>query len=221
MKTDLPQVRIATRNDENEVMEMCRALWKENGLFTMNEDKVRACLHKCYDRSGAIVGVIGEPGHIEASTCLMISDFYYSDDWHLAELWNYVAEPFRKSRNAEALIEFGKSCSDKMKVPFFTGIITNSHMAGKVRMYRRLLGAPTGAFFLYNGNWKTRPMEDHRELRGRLREFAQTCTGHSKSVSFAVVRKEIAPLLREAADALATDDDLFGAPHGNGAALGG
>src|SRR5580698_414857 len=134
---DLPKVEIAKQSDEAEILAMCRRLWEENGLFSYNEDKVKECLHLCYarkkDEKGApcIVGVIkGDDGAIQASTCLMVSDFYYTSDWHLAELWNFVDEPYRVSRNAEALIQFGKSCADTMSVPFFTGIITNKQMAG-------------------------------------------------------------------------------------------
>ena len=150
MTNDLPTVMIAVMDDEELILAQCRRLHLENGLFTLNEDKIRNCLRMCYNRVSAsqtpvVVGVIkNKDGVIEASTCLMISDFYYTDDWHLAELWNFVDESYRRSRNAEALIEFGKSCSLKMDVPFFTGIITNRQMVGKVRMYRRLLGHPVG-----------------------------------------------------------------------------
>src|SRR5580698_530928 len=133
---DLPTVTIARPDQESAIMAMCNRLWEENGLFSYNPEKVRQCLHQCYARKDenatpVIVGVItNETGQIEASTCLMVSDFYYTDDWHLAELWNFVDEPYRASRNAEALIQFGKSCADTMSVPFFTGIITNKQMAG-------------------------------------------------------------------------------------------
>src|SRR5262245_66687015 len=101
---DLPKVRIATRADEEEVMAMCRALHEENGLFSLDEGKIRDIFRKYYDRKGAIIGVIGQAGNIEASTCLLISDNYYTNDNHLAELWNHVGRDYRHSRNAEALI---------------------------------------------------------------------------------------------------------------------
>ena len=202
--TVLPEVRIATPADEEEVMELCRRLWRENGLFTLNEQKVRDTIRKCYEAKGNIVGVIGPAGHIEASTCLSISDTHYTDDWHLVELWNYVAPEYRKSRNAEALIEFAKACSDKMKIPLFTGIITESALAGKVRLYRRRLGNPTGAFFVHNAKFKPRlddePIEDNSDLRKRLAAFVD---GHSnQKISREVVQKQLLPLLREVAEVL-------------------
>ena len=202
--TDLPEVRIATPADEDEVMELCRRLWSENGLFSLNESKVRDTIRKCYEAKGNIVGVIGAPGHLEASTCLSISDTHYTDDWHLVELWNFVEKEYRKSRNAEALIEFGKSCSDKMGIPLFTGILTERQLAGKVRLYRRRLGNPTGAFFVHNAKFKPRlddePIEDHGDLRRRLGQFADSHT--NQRIPKDVVQKQLLPLLREAAEVL-------------------
>jgi hypothetical protein len=143
-------------------MAMCRALHDENGLFPLNEDKIRGYLRKCHERKGTIVGVIGPRGKIEASTCLLISDMYYTNALHLAELWNHVGKDYRQSHNAEALIMFGKKCSDEIGIPLITGIITNNRVAGKVRLYRQVLGYPAGAFFVYNGQWMdgVKPSED-------------------------------------------------------------
>jgi len=216
MAQELPTVRLAEPADEEAVMAMARRLWEENGLFSLNENKVRDQLRRYFNREGTIVGVIGPVGDLEASTCLCINEYYYSDDWHLSELWNFVDKEFRRSRNAEALIEFGKSLANKMGCPLLTGIITNKQMAGKVRLYRRLLGQPAGAFFVHNAEWKPQPLEDHGELRNELREWAQTC--NDKRVHFDTVRKNIAPLLRKAAEALGEIDDTWAAPKRNGAA---
>lgn len=175
----LPLVRIATPADEEEVMAMCRELHDENGLFTLSEKKIRDLFRKCYERKGAIVGVVGPNGKIEATTCLLISDNYYTEDWHLAELWNHVGKDHRHSSNAEALIRFGIKCSDEIGIPFVTGIITNNRVAGKVRLYRQILGYPAGAFFVHGGKWAEgvkpseedfmKPLESRAERRQRER----------------------------------------------------
>lgn len=200
-------------------MAMCRRLHAENGLFTLDDKKVRECLRKWYDGEGGVVGVIGEPGKLQASTCLMIGSFYYTNDWHLEEHWNFVDKDFRRSRNAEALIEFGKDTADKMGIPLFTGIITNRQMAGKVRLYQRLLGHPAGAYFVYNAKWNVEPIVSHGELRGRLKQWAKTCNDAPREVTFTVAQKKLGPLLREAAEAISAEDNLWGAspsPSSNG-----
>lgn len=217
-------VSIAVPSDEEAIMEMCRRLHRENGIFDLNEDKVRALLRHCYarkeqDETRVIVGVIkNDKGVIEASTCLTVATYYYADSWHLGELWNFVDQSYRKSHNAEALIEFGKACARRMGIPLITGIITARQMAGKVRLYRRLLGTPAGAFFVYNASnptWQSEPMEDHSDLRGRLSSMAQWASErHNKEI--VVDGKKIASLLREAAQALRRDDNPWSATKTNG-----
>lgn len=179
---------------------MTKRLHAENGMFTYDEGKVRALLHRCFKGDKVIVGVIGASGRIEASTCLGIGDFYYTGDWHLEEFWNFVDADYRRSKNADALIEFGKSCADKMKIPFFTGIITAKQMAGKVRLYRRRLGHPIGAYFLYGGGL---PLPQVREamdggydgLRRQMSDFLARHGDHN--IPRKVAKDEMAPLLRE------------------------
>jgi hypothetical protein len=99
---------------------------------------------------------------------------------------------------------------------FLTGIITNSHMAGKVRLYRRLLGYPTGAFFIHNSDkWKSEPMAENGDLTRQLREAAHLC--HKKGIE--VVRQRIPPLLRQAADVLSNEDNVWESKTKNGGAV--
>jgi hypothetical protein len=178
--TELPTVRIPGPDEEDAIMVLCRAIHGEIGLFSFSEEKVRNQLRRCWSRQGTIIGVIGPKDNLQASTCLVISDYYYTNDWHLAELWNYVLTPYRRSRNAEALIEFGKKCSDEIGVPYITGIITNDRVIEKVRLYRRRLGMPAGAFFVHNGAWvRGAPtMEDVQKTYGTLFSKRQATNGH-------------------------------------------
>lgn len=221
MAQALPEVRIAQPTEADAVMAMCRRLHAENGLFSLNEEKVLKVIERCFKRELVIVGVVGEPGKLEGSICLMLSDYYYTDDWHVAELWNYVQPEYRRSRNAEALIRYGMDVAKRMHLPLVTGIVTNQSMAGKVRLYRRMLGTPAGAFFVYNSQWQAQPLEDYSELCHRLKDFANKCTATPRSITFTVAQKQVAPLLREAAIALGREDNLFGsAGKSNGAAAG-
>ncbi len=143
------RVRIADKEDEEELMAMCRRLHAENGMFMMNPDKVRTVLRKAFNREGGILGVIGDPGKIEAAIYMMVSTFWYSDEHHLEELFSYVSPEYRKSTNALDLVEFGKWCSDQSKFKLLIGIQSNERTAAKVRLYKRKLGDPIGAFFLH------------------------------------------------------------------------
>lgn len=144
------RVHIGERKDEEELMALCRQLASENGMFAVNEDKVRAMLRKAFDRQGGILGVIGEPGKIEAMIYLHVISFWYSDKPVLEELFAYVGPKYRKSKNAVELMQFAKFCADDINLPLFIGVISNERTAGKVRLYQRQFATPVGNFFVYN-----------------------------------------------------------------------
>lgn len=142
------RVRLATHDDEDELVAQCRRLHEENGLMEMSERKVRDMLRRSFDRMGGIIGVIGKPGEIEASIALSIGQIWYSDEWFLEELFNHVLPEYRRSTNARDLIVFAKNCADEIGLPLLIGVLSNDRTAAKVRLYERQLGTPSGAFFL-------------------------------------------------------------------------
>ena len=109
-------------------MALCRDLHEENGIFELNEDKVRIMLHKAFKREGGILGAIGPSGSIEGLIYMLVSTFWYSDSPHLEELFLYVSPPFRgKTRNAIELIQFAKWCSEQSGFPLLIGIISGTY----------------------------------------------------------------------------------------------
>ena len=145
------RVRIVGREDEEEVMTLCRDLHEENGIFALDEDKVRGMLRRAFDREGGILGAIGPSGNIQGLIYMLVSTFWYSDDPHLEELFMYVVPEFRKSRNAIELMHFAKWCSQQSGFPLLIGVISNERTEGKVRLYQRQFDKPLGNFFFYTG----------------------------------------------------------------------
>jgi hypothetical protein len=142
-------VRKAVPSDEPELMDMCRKLHSENGIFAFSERKVRNILQSAWNGQGGIIGVVGSPGKIEGSICLTICDYFYTEDFHLGELWNFVLPEHRKSTNAKEMIRFAMRCADEIGIPLIIGVLSNERTAAKVGLYRRLLGDPQGAFFVH------------------------------------------------------------------------
>ena len=143
------RVRKATPADGPELMEMCRELHAENGMFQMNEDKVAAMLQKAFQQQGAIIGALGPTGSIEGAIFMLISSFWYSNDWCLEELFSFVRPEHRRSTNAKELINFGKRCSDELGIPLVIGVVSNERTKAKVGLYQRQLADPVGAYFLH------------------------------------------------------------------------
>jgi hypothetical protein len=145
---DVPRVRLAKPEDEEEIFAICNLLHEENGLFHMDEEKVRARIRECTGQRGGIIGVIGDPGEVEAIICLVLNQFWYTNEWSLDEQFAYVLPNHRRSANAKELIVFAKACAQELKLPLVIGVLSNERTEAKVRLYERQLGAPAGAYFL-------------------------------------------------------------------------
>jgi hypothetical protein len=131
--------------------------------------------------------VIGAPGNIEAAIFLMIVQHWYASEHHIEELFCYVRPDCRRSTHAKTMITFARDCAEKIGVPLLIGIMTGVRMAAKVRMYRRILGPPAGAYFIANAKWGSieMPAEDFwrepvaRSAPGRKSGAAISDQGHA------------------------------------------
>jgi hypothetical protein len=143
------RVRRAVPADEPELMELCHELHAENAMFAMSEKKVTAMLARAFSQQGALIGALGPTGSIEGAIFMLISQFWYSDDFCLEELFSYVRPEFRRSTNAKELINFAKRCSDEIGIPLVIGVVSNERTKAKVGLYQRQLADPVGAYFLH------------------------------------------------------------------------
>lgn len=153
------KVRIAARDEEDAILGLCRELHAENGMVSMDDDLVRAMLRRSFDRQGGIIGAIGAPGAIEAMIFLLLTSFWSSRDTHLEELFSFVRPDHRKSDHAETLVRFAVQCAKECEIPLVIGVVTSKRLAGKVRLYRRVLGNPSGAYFVVNAKWDSEPAD--------------------------------------------------------------
>jgi hypothetical protein len=143
------RVRKADAGDEADLMELCRELHRENGLFSINEDRVRHFICRALSGQGGIIGVVGGRDNIEAALYLLISTHWYSDQWHLEELFAFVRPEYRKTNNAKDLICFAKRCSNEIGIPLVIGVVSNTRTEAKIRLYERQLAKPAGAFWVH------------------------------------------------------------------------
>lgn len=153
--TEQVTVRLATQRDANGVLDLCRMIWAENALFTMDDELVRSKIHGALHGNGGLIGVIGEQDNLHGCIMLEIGQQWYTRDHHLCELFNFVHPDHRKSDYAKQLAKYAEQCAVKLGLPLVIGVITNERTEGKVRLYRRWFGVPAGAFFVVNGNWPT------------------------------------------------------------------
>lgn len=148
MLTTIP-VRKAMARDREPILEICRQNHSENGQFGYSARKVEAMVDKAFDGGGAIIGLVGGHNRTEGAILLNIGQFWYTDDWCVEEIFNYVHLEFRKSTHAKDMIDFGKRCSDELAIPLVIGVVSNERTRAKMELYRRRLGEPVGGYFIH------------------------------------------------------------------------
>lgn len=147
-------VRFAQREDAGSIIACLRLMHEENGLFSLSEDRIREIIESAINPpqellTPPLIGVIGSVGDVEATICLMLTRLYYTDEWHLGDLWNFIRPDCRKKNHIELLVKFAKDCTAKSKVPLMSAVVSNKRTEAKVRIFSRHYGKPLGAFFLY------------------------------------------------------------------------
>lgn len=162
-------VRIAIPRDEDQIYTvLSEGLFIENSTSGLSERKSREWIRGALaGQNYGIIGVIEENGEIAACIGLNLCAYWYSDDWHVEELWNFVAKPYRNHRSQDGsksirsfyatdLIDFAKWYSEYMQLFLMIGIITTKKMEAKCRLYSRIL-QPVGQFFIHNISVATGP----------------------------------------------------------------
>lgn len=147
MLTTIP-VRKAVASDRAVILNICHRNHEENGQFSLAPKKVEAMVDRAFTGGGAIIGVVGRD-QVEGIIMLLISQFWYTDDWCLEEIMNYVLPDYRRSTHAKDMIKFGIRCSDELSIPLVIGVVSNERTKPKIELYRRQLGEPVGGYFIH------------------------------------------------------------------------
>jgi GNAT superfamily N-acetyltransferase len=147
--TENPTVIGATLSDLPEFMRLFKIMHQENGMFDLDEDCVRETFNRAVKNKEGVIGLIKGPlGDLRAMLFLLVTRYYYTQQFHLEELFNFVAPEHRRTNYADALLKYADHCQKSLGIPLVIGVLTNSRMEAKVRKYRRHFGMPAGAFFV-------------------------------------------------------------------------
>jgi hypothetical protein len=155
-------VRVATPEDIDGVMNLAMMVCKENGIFEPNIQKILFDIWPSLHQEHGIVGVIGEPGNmLEGFVLLRIGQMWYSDSPILEEKTVFIHPKFRRASGGRArkLCRFSKQVADELGLPMIIGVLSSHRSSGKMRLYEGEFGPPAGGFFLYGiltGQWATR-----------------------------------------------------------------
>lgn len=145
-ETSFAGVRFATPPDEDALLALLTLAHAENGLFTQDDSKVRAMIRRATEHQGGMIGVIDGASGLEGVIVMVLSQFWYSEDWHIEECVNFVHPDHRRSTHARRLLEFAKWIQVQLGVPLLAGILTLNRLEPKMRLYQRQL-PQVGAVF--------------------------------------------------------------------------
>lgn len=156
-EADPSRVRLAGPQDEEELFTLATNLHTENAIYRMNPDKVRAEIRASLsgqtDNAGndvpqqGIIGIVGQRV-IEGAAWLVYMQDWYTDDYSLQERFIHVKPEYRRSTNAKDLLAWAKRVAVHT-CPLHIGIFSNERTEAKIRLYRKQLGEPVGAFWLF------------------------------------------------------------------------
>lgn len=146
------KVRVGTPEDVHGVMTVALLACEENAFADPNPQKLLQEIWAALNLDHGICGLIGEPGgDVEGVVLLRIGNPWYSDAEIIEEKAIFVHPQFRSAKGGRAarLCEFSKSVADNLGLPLTIGVMSSSRTEAKVRMYTRIMGQPSGAYWLY------------------------------------------------------------------------
>lgn len=149
IKLETHSVRLAHHLDIGGLISLLREAHEESGAYgEFAPLKASALIATGLARDGGIIGVIGQPGRIEASIGLFLTTAPMSNEPYLADRWCIVGEDYRRSTRAKTLMEFAKWASNELGRPLIMSAISNERTARKVELMERQL-PKAGALFVY------------------------------------------------------------------------
>ena len=168
IESGVPGVRLATKNDEGDIFALLLMLHAENGMFTLNRQKVTAGIQWATERKGGVIYVIDDGPRVVATMGMTIAMDWYTDDEYLLERLNYVHPDYRRTDYARKLLEQGKWSHEWFKqaghaLPFMCGINSFDRTEAKIRLYARHFPC-IGAYFMW-GLPPRQPEKVEEEMR--------------------------------------------------------
>lgn len=152
LETGDVHVRVGTPEDVHAVMDVALMACDENALCRPNTDKLLQDIWAALNLQHGICGIVGDPGSIvEGVVVLRVGSLWYSDTKTLEERAVFIRPEYRSAKGGRAtkLCRFAMQAADTLGMPLSIGVLSDSRTKSKVKMYSRLLGEPTGAYWIY------------------------------------------------------------------------
>lgn len=153
-------MRFSKYGDELKMYDTIVAGHADNGLWPLSPMKIVRLIQSAVlskkTVNDPVIGIIdNENGDIEAMTCFRLETFWYTDEWHISELFNWVHPDHRASKHAQELMAFQRKFADDMsaltehKIALITGVMSVKRLEAKMNLFARKY-PQIGALYAYN-----------------------------------------------------------------------
>jgi hypothetical protein len=142
-------VRFAVDADLRQLLDLCRLMHAENGLFPLSEAKVAHELEASIRQESGVIGVIGTPGTPVGAAWLIAGCDWYTETPSISDRLVFVHPDHREgTTHARDLLVWAQTLSDSLG-PLLIGVLSGHRTAAKLRFYQRRFGAPRAYLFTY------------------------------------------------------------------------
>jgi hypothetical protein len=151
--TEQLHVRVGTPEDVDDIMELALKACDENGFVAPEPLKLLSEIWPALNLEDGVIGIIGKLGEKpEGAILLRVVTMWYSSEQIVEERAIFIDPEYRSAKGGRArnLCEFAKKVADSLNLPLLIGVLSNTRTEGKIRLYERQFGSPSGAYFLYN-----------------------------------------------------------------------
>jgi hypothetical protein len=142
----------ATPDDLKLVMQMAQGAAEENAVLKPDIQQMLQIIWPKLNQDHGVIACIGTRGkEPEGMAVLNIGPLPYSREMAVEEVCVYVRPEFRNAKGGRArkLVEFSKSFADQMGLPLIIGVFSSINTKAKCDLYRRVLGEPSGNYWVY------------------------------------------------------------------------
>lgn len=142
-------IRRAEVQDFWAVMGLLEAMHDENGIGTLDLDKVAAEVERLCDHGVVLIAETAE-GVFAGTLALEPQEWWYSKNGFLGDRWFYVHPERRGGGFAARLIQAAHRVADYNGVPLVMGVLSPVEPERKTALFTRAGMKPLGGTFIYD-----------------------------------------------------------------------
>lgn len=147
MPSPIDEVRVATWEDAPAIRALAREAHRENGLFTLDQEKVDAMMARLLNRDHGAIGVIGVP--VEAFAWVVLAPgAWYTSQLVLSDALVFVHSAHRRQPHCIRLVGWMRRQARALGVKLMTGVVSPIDTEAKCRLYRRMRLGKVGELYL-------------------------------------------------------------------------